>query len=120
MPSPDIIVNVQGDEPEIAPELIDALVAAMQRDPAAVMGTVASPFADDEDPANPHIVKVVCDQHGRALYFSRALIPYHRAPGNPAPGIAPGNMPGVALGAGTSSPLSLRERAGVRASAQTP
>ncbi len=77
-PDFDLIVNLQGDEPEIDPAVIDGLVAAMQADPAAAMGTVASPFAPGEDPRNPNIVKVVCDQKSRALYFSRALIPHYR------------------------------------------
>ncbi|MDX1565041.1 MAG: 3-deoxy-manno-octulosonate cytidylyltransferase, partial [Phycisphaeraceae bacterium] len=73
----DLIVNVQGDEPMIEPELIGNLIARM-RDGDEPMGTVASPFADDEDPADPNIVKVVLDQAGRAMYFSRALIPHDR------------------------------------------
>jgi 3-deoxy-manno-octulosonate cytidylyltransferase (CMP-KDO synthetase) len=74
----DIIVNVQGDEPEIEPELIDAAVEALLAHDDCVVGTAASPFMDDEDPADPNIVKVVCDSVGRALCFSRALIPHHR------------------------------------------
>lgn len=76
--SPDLAVNVQGDEPEIDPAVVDQLVQAMLAQPDTPMGTVASPFAADEDPHNPNIVKVVLDQRGRALYFSRSLIPYHR------------------------------------------
>lgn len=75
---PDIVVNVQGDEPEIEPELIDAAVAALKADPDAGMSTLASPFADDEDPADPNIVKLVVSQRNRALYFSRSLIPFDR------------------------------------------
>jgi len=77
--SPDvqIIVNVQGDEPLIDPAVIDAAVERLKlgNEP---MSTVASPFAVGEDPADPNIVKVVLDQRGRALYFSRALIPHVR------------------------------------------
>ncbi len=76
--SSDLILNIQGDEPEIDPTVIDALAEAMLADPQAPMGTVASPFATDEDSTNPNIVKVVCDQRGRALYFSRSLIPHDR------------------------------------------
>ena len=74
----DIIVNVQGDEPEIEPALIDLAIRALQSDADAPVATLASPFAPDEDPANPNIVKVVIGQNRRALYFSRALIPYDR------------------------------------------
>ncbi|MAE61363.1 MAG: 3-deoxy-manno-octulosonate cytidylyltransferase [Planctomycetaceae bacterium] len=73
----DIIVNVQGDEPEIDPGLIDRLIERMQNGDEPVV-TIASPFADDEDPTNPNIVKIVLDQRGRALYFSRSLIPFPR------------------------------------------
>jgi 3-deoxy-manno-octulosonate cytidylyltransferase (CMP-KDO synthetase) len=73
-----IIVNVQGDEPELPPGIIDELVAALAGDSDAPMATLASPFAAGEDPADPNIVKLVVDQHSRALYFSRALIPHDR------------------------------------------
>ena len=60
--SPDaVLVNVQGDEPEIEPEAIDAVVAALRDDPAAEMATIATPFEPGEDPNNPNIVKVVTD-----------------------------------------------------------
>jgi 3-deoxy-manno-octulosonate cytidylyltransferase (CMP-KDO synthetase) len=74
----DVIVNVQGDEPEIEPQVIEVAIDALQRNPHAVVATVASPFAPGEDPLNPNIVKVVMDRQGRALYFSRALIPFDR------------------------------------------
>jgi len=73
-----LILNVQGDEPEIDPAIIDALVQGLADDPAADMATLYAPFADDEDPADPNIVKVVKDQHDHALYFSRSLIPFVR------------------------------------------
>jgi len=73
----DVVVNVQGDEPEIAPDLIDALIERLEAGDAP-MTTVASPFAPGDDPANPNIVKVVLDRQGRALYFSRAAIPHDR------------------------------------------
>ncbi|MDH3583968.1 MAG: 3-deoxy-manno-octulosonate cytidylyltransferase [Phycisphaerae bacterium] len=73
----EVVLNVQGDEPLVEPAAIDALVARMQGGDEP-MGTVASPFAVDEDPSNPNIVKVVMDQQGRAMYFSRALIPFCR------------------------------------------
>lgn len=73
-----IVVNVQGDEPEIEPALVDRLVEALAADREAPMATLASPFADDENPQDPNIVKVVIDQNRRALYFSRAAIPHDR------------------------------------------
>ena len=73
----DVIVNVQGDEPQIDPEHIDAAVERLRAGDEP-MATVGSPFQPGEDPANPNIVKVVIDQRGRAMYFSRALIPHDR------------------------------------------
>jgi 3-deoxy-manno-octulosonate cytidylyltransferase (CMP-KDO synthetase) len=73
----DIIVNVQGDEPLIDPAVIDAVVERLRRGDEP-MATVASPFAEGEDAGNPNIVKVVCDRRGRAMYFSRSLIPFDR------------------------------------------
>lgn len=75
---PQIVVNVQGDEPEIEPALIDAAIDALQMDPDAGMSTLASTFAPNEDPADPNIVKVVVSTQNRALYFSRSLIPFVR------------------------------------------
>jgi len=76
-PQDQIIVNVQGDEPEIPPEVIDKLVQGLSRDPSADMATLYADFGEDEDPANPHIVKVIKDHRDRAIYFSRSLIPHH-------------------------------------------
>lgn len=78
LPEDAILVNVQGDEPEIEPDAIDAVVAALGRDPEAEMATIATPFEPGEDPGNPNIVKVVTDLAGRALYFSRSLVPFDR------------------------------------------
>jgi 3-deoxy-manno-octulosonate cytidylyltransferase (CMP-KDO synthetase) len=72
-----VIVNVQGDEPELEPETIDAAVAALERT-RAPMATAAAPFAPPDDPADPNIVKVVCRFDGTAMYFSRSLIPFDR------------------------------------------
>jgi 3-deoxy-manno-octulosonate cytidylyltransferase (CMP-KDO synthetase) len=72
----DVIVNVQGDEPEIEPANIDKLVSLLADDPSVQMGTLACPFPAGADPADPNAVKVVLDRRGRALYFSRSLIPY--------------------------------------------
>jgi 3-deoxy-manno-octulosonate cytidylyltransferase (CMP-KDO synthetase) len=74
----DIIVNVQGDEPEIEPDNIDRLVEVLQQDNQADIATLAAIFGPGEDINNPNIVKVVVDKNGHALYFSRAAIPYLR------------------------------------------
>lgn len=73
-----VIVNVQGDEPEIEPDVIDAAISALLDHPDCPMATVASPFGADENPRDPNIVKVVVDRRGHALYFSRSLIPCDR------------------------------------------
>lgn len=75
LPNGTIVVNLQGDEPEIEPALIDRVAESLGD---ADMCTIASPFAADEDPSDPNIVKVVVDRMGRALYFSRAMIPARR------------------------------------------
>ena len=74
----EIIVNVQGDEPELEPSAIDTLVRLMETNTQAGIGTLACPFAKDCDPSDPNAVKVVVDRIGRALYFSRALVPFPR------------------------------------------
>ena len=73
-----IVVNVQGDEPEIDPQTIDAAVGALATKGTPV-ATVAAPMPAGEDASNPNIVKVVCDERGVAMYFSRLPIPYPRA-----------------------------------------
>ena len=74
----DIVVNVQGDEPLLDPTLIEAVAGALRCDPDAAMATAAHPLTAVEDFFNPNVVKVVCDVRGRALYFSRAPIPWDR------------------------------------------
>ncbi len=74
----DIVVNVQGDEPELEPHVLDAAVDAMLRDKSCVISTPASPFGSDEDIKDPAAVKVVCARDGAALYFSRSVIPFDR------------------------------------------
>lgn len=74
----DIIVNVQGDEPLVDPELIDATIQPLIDDPALQMSTARNPITDPELINDPNCVKVVCDKNGRALYFSRSTIPYIR------------------------------------------
>ncbi len=74
----DVVVNVQGDEPEVDPGLIDALIDATEADPSADLFTASVPFEDVAQADDPAAVKVVVDSSGRALYFSRARIPFHR------------------------------------------
>ncbi len=78
-----VVVNIQGDEPEIDPALIDLAVDTLVGSDADV-ATVGSPFGPDQDPSDPNIVKVVADCRGRALYFSRSPIPFDRDGARPA------------------------------------
>ncbi|MSQ56908.1 MAG: 3-deoxy-manno-octulosonate cytidylyltransferase [Limnohabitans sp.] len=74
----EIIVNVQGDEPLIHPDLINDVAQLLTHHSDCAMGTVAHPIDTLEDFLNPNIVKVVLDHQSKALYFSRAPIPYWR------------------------------------------
>ena len=74
----DVIVNLQGDEPEVDPAALDALPMMLERGREAEVATLASPIASSAEWNNPSCVKVVCDREGRALYFSRAPIPFVR------------------------------------------
>lgn len=76
-----IVVNVQADEPMMPPALIDQVAQALIDDAGADMATAATSIESPADFSNPHIVKVVAAA-GRALYFSRASIPFHRDSGN--------------------------------------
>ena len=76
-PDIDVIVNVQGDEPMIPPEVIDRLAQAFADDKDLNMATLKT-LMGEEDYNNPNAVKVVTDQNGYALYFSRSLLPYPR------------------------------------------
>lgn len=80
----EIVLNVQGDEPEIEPGYLDRLVRRLERDAECPLATLAAPFPPGSDPRSPDRVKVVLDRRGRALYFSRALIPYPRDEANSA------------------------------------
>ncbi|WP_075795280.1 3-deoxy-manno-octulosonate cytidylyltransferase [Massilia putida] len=71
-----VVVNLQGDEPLIDPALLAACAARIS--PDVPMATCAHPLSDMQDAFNPNVVKVVLDKAGRALYFSRATIPWHR------------------------------------------
>lgn len=74
----DIVVNVQGDEPLMPPALIDAVAGALEETPRAEVSTAAVPVISREEFLDPNVVKVVTGADGRALYFSRAPIPWSR------------------------------------------
>lgn len=74
----DVIVNVQGDEPELSGEAIDAAVRLLAERPEVMMSTLATPIRSREKLLDPACVKVVFDDRGRALYFSRAAVPHAR------------------------------------------
>jgi 3-deoxy-manno-octulosonate cytidylyltransferase (CMP-KDO synthetase) len=88
----ELIVNIQGDEPLIEPAMIDEAVVPFLVEADLVMGTVCRRLEAESECHSPHVVKVVRDCRGFALYFSRAPIPYHRNPKseirNPKPGVA--------------------------------
>ncbi len=77
-PDADILVNIQGDEPEIDPQAINTLVRTLQASPNSQMATLATPITNKADLDDPGCVKVVCGADGRALYFSRLPIPFVR------------------------------------------
>jgi 3-deoxy-manno-octulosonate cytidylyltransferase (CMP-KDO synthetase) len=85
LPRAEIIVNVQGDEPEMLPENIDRVIELLEQNPSAGMATLATPLRSAEQLANPACVKVVFDNIGRALYFSRSPIPFLRDRGESQP-----------------------------------
>ncbi|HVY80329.1 MAG TPA: 3-deoxy-manno-octulosonate cytidylyltransferase [Steroidobacteraceae bacterium] len=74
----DVVVNVQGDEPLMPPALIDQVAGLLLANTDAGMATLAAPLTRLEELLDPNVVKVVADATGRALYFSRAPIPWHR------------------------------------------
>lgn len=86
LPDDHVVVNVQGDEPELDAALIDGAVEILERTGAEV-GTVASPFAASQDPRDPNIVKCVLRRDSTALLFSRAPIPHHRDAALVPPGV---------------------------------
>jgi len=88
-PDPEIVVNLQGDEPLLDPAEADRLVAALRADPDAGIATLAHEFSDEAEWADPNTVKVVSDDDGRALLFTRAPVPgSHPGFGDPAWGLA--------------------------------
>jgi 3-deoxy-manno-octulosonate cytidylyltransferase (CMP-KDO synthetase) len=78
LPDDAIVVNMQGDEPELPPGLLDDVARCLAQDESCPMATAAHAIDEVRDWFNPNVVKVVLDATGRALYFSRAPIPYHR------------------------------------------
>ena len=96
-PPETIVVNVQGDEPLIEPDLIAQVAALLESDADAVMSTACHPIHDPADFFNPNVVKVVLDSDGAALYFSRAPIPWPRddfaESFRRAPGVIPRRLP---------------------------
>lgn len=80
----ELIINVQGDEPEIEPATVDLLIERMTRT-GSRMGTVITPFAPPRDPTDPNIVKAVIGIDGTAIYFSRHAIPFKRDDAGPPP-----------------------------------
>ena len=78
LPEAELLVNVQGDEPEISGESIDLAVRLLEQNPEAVMSTLATPIRDRSQFEDPACVKVVFDHRGRAMYFSRSPIPHPR------------------------------------------
>lgn len=77
-----LFVNIQGDEPLIDPEAIDAAVLSVLADDNIAMGTLKKRIVDSAEIHNPNVVKVVTDLQGDAIYFSRSPIPFERAGGN--------------------------------------
>lgn len=74
----EVIVNLQGDEPSMPPSLLRQVAEDMQAHPAASITTLCAPITQHRILFDPHVVKVVVDKEGYALYFSRAPIPWHR------------------------------------------
>ncbi len=77
-PEDTIVVNLQGDEPCMPPALVNQVAEDLEEHPAAAMATLAGSLKDRDELFDPHVVKVICDAEGYALYFSRAPIPWHR------------------------------------------
>ncbi len=74
----DIIVNLQADEPEIDPNYIDRVAGLLADNSDTGMATLLAPFEKPDDVANPNIVKCITDKDGKAIYFSRSVLPYDR------------------------------------------
>ena len=74
----DVVVNLQGDEPFVTPEMLSTLVEPFKNDSSVVMSTLASPFKYESDYNDPNTVKVIFDKNFDAIYFSRSPIPFFR------------------------------------------
>ena len=81
----DMVVNVQGDEPTIHPRAVDQVIEALAQEPGLEMATLAEELGVGDNVFNPNVVKVVCNKYGRAMYFSRAPIPYFKHVGMDGP-----------------------------------
>ena len=79
--SADIVVMVQGDEPMVTPQMVDAAVEPMVQDPSIYCVNLAKRIESEEEYRDPNTIKMVMDRHGDALYFSREPVPSHRALG---------------------------------------
>ena len=88
-----IVVNVQGDEPLLAPDLVRRVAALLASRPDAAMATACHPIDDPAEAFNPNVVKVVLDARGNALYFSRATIPWARDAFAAGPAPPPAGLP---------------------------
>lgn len=88
-----IVVNVQGDEPLLPPALIREVAETLAADADAAIATACHPIASAEEFFNPNVVKLVLDARGRALYFSRAPIPWARDAFAAEPGVLPADLP---------------------------
>jgi len=82
-PDGRIVVNVQGDEPGLPPALVTQVAAVLEKNPGAEMATLVTPLVSDAEWDDPNVAKVVTDREGRALYFSRASIPFPRGGDRP-------------------------------------
>ena len=89
-----VIVNLQGDEPALPPQHVERVARTLQRTPEASLATLATPLSQRWEVFDPNIVKVVTDQYGRALYFSRAPIPWRRDDFTLSPQTMLGQLPG--------------------------
>src|SRR5262245_21114328 len=108
----EIVVNLQGDEPLIEPETIEAVIAPLLADPMLEMSTVCVGISGRSDYDNPNVVKVVKDRMGRALYFSRASIPHLRGGVTACGGPAKAGPYDSDVGAGFSRPFDSNVGAG--------
>jgi 3-deoxy-manno-octulosonate cytidylyltransferase (CMP-KDO synthetase) len=88
-----VVVNLQGDEPALPPEHVARVARTLQRTPEAALATLATTIQERQELFDPNVVKVVTDRNGRALYFSRAPIPWQRGDFTLAPGAAAGELP---------------------------